>query len=75
MHMLWHYYIAVHAEFVLLSNAFQRGFQGAAGLWSSKVRPAFVTTESKEVKLAGLVESFQSPGHGDRIFPPLGSSL
>ncbi len=50
--LLWHHYIAVHAKSVLLSNALQRGFEGVAGLWSSEVWSAFVTTESRGVRRA-----------------------
>jgi len=69
MHVLRHDYVPVHAESILLSNALQCGFEGVARLWSSEVWSAFVATEGEEVKLASLVEAFQSPRHGARVFP------
>ncbi len=58
-----------------MSNTFQCGFENATGLWSSEIWSASVTTEREEVKLTGLVDAFQPPRHGDKIFPQLGSRL
>jgi hypothetical protein len=75
MHMLRHNNIAVYADPILLSNALQCIFEGTARLWSSEIWSTFVTTESEEVEVPRLLEAFQSPRHGDRIFRKPRSSL
>ena len=75
MHVLGHYDVAVHVESVLRPNALQRGFKGPARLDASEIWSAVITAERQEVKLAGLVETFESPGHGERLSPQLGSCL
>ena len=75
MNVLRHDHIANYDEPILPAHGFEGAQEQVATPRASKQRQSAITTEREEVKLAGLVEAFQSPRHGDRVFPQLGSSL
>ena len=67
MHMFRHYYVSIHTHRVLLSNTFERQLKGAASLDCSEIRSAPVTAKGDEVRIAGFLKAFQSPGHRENV--------
>ena len=67
--MLGHDDVSVNAEAVGLADTLQGGHECFSGLGGGELRLRVIATERQEMVLTRLLETLQSPGHVDRLFP------
>jgi len=67
MHMLRHDDVTGHGEVVMSPRLLQRLFEDAAMKCRSEFLLTVVATEGDEVKLLGVVKTFESPGHDESV--------
>src|ERR1700744_4796201 len=67
MYVLGHDDISIDVELMALPHPLQRGLKGLPGGMGNEQLPATITAEGDEMRLSGLMEAFESPGHAKSL--------